>query len=71
MQHETGDETADFLLRQLRFLRRVGTPNQKRDATKWETIVRTHAEPADVEMAASFATRHQPNGSTNGSTPHA
>lgn len=54
--HATGDETADFFLRQLRFLSRVGSPRQKADVRKWERIFREHAEPAEEPSAVNFAT---------------
>ena len=44
MKHETGDETADYLLDQLRFLKRVGTAKQKQDAPKWEALVWSNAD---------------------------
>lgn len=56
MSHETGDETADYLLDQLRFLRRVGTQRQKDSLARWEMIVRAHAAPDEPAMAANFAT---------------
>lgn len=54
----TGDPTADFLLRQLKFLSRVGSPEQRTQVQKWETVVRTHAEPVaeDAVLAVNFAT---------------
>lgn len=49
----TGDKTADFLLRQIRFLRRVGDQEHKRDAARWEEVVRKNAHP---EPSVNFAT---------------
>jgi len=48
----TGNETADFLIRQLRFLKRVGSPAQKQEAPKWERLI---AEAAAEPLAVNFA----------------
>ena len=47
------NETADFLLRQIRFLKRVGTPAQKQDAPRWERLIETIA--AEAPEAVAFA----------------
>lgn len=52
----TGDQTADFLLERLRLLRRLGSPEQKRDAERWEQIVRRHAQPENLGQVVNFAT---------------
>jgi hypothetical protein len=52
---KTNDKTADFLISQIKFLRRVGDHEHKRDADRWERIIREHAQ-AEVEMAVNFAT---------------
>lgn len=52
----TGNETADFLLRQIRFLKRVGSPQQKAEAQRWEEIVHTHATPDTTRDVVNFAT---------------
>ena len=49
------NETADFLLRQIRFLKRVGTPAQKQDAPRWERLIETIAVEGAPE-AVAFAT---------------
>lgn len=52
----TGDKTADFLLRQIRLLKRVGEREHKRDADRWEQLVRDNAQPETEDQAVSFAT---------------
>lgn len=52
----TGDPTADFLIRQIRLLKRVGSPQQKASAPKWEQLVMEHAEPMAAPHAVNFAT---------------
>ena len=52
----TGNETADFLLRQLRFLKRVGSPAQKLEAPKWERLI---ADAAAEPLAVDFAEANQ------------
>jgi hypothetical protein len=55
------NNTANFLLRQVRFLRRVGSAEQKRDADRWEDIIKRHAEPEQAEPSAvNFATAQKP-----------
>lgn len=56
MSTPTGDKTADFLLRQIRLLRRVGDAAHRRDADRWEMVVRSHAQPEQEQVAVSFAT---------------
>lgn len=45
LMKQTGDRTADFLIANLAFARRVGDHEHKRDADKWEKIIRKHATP--------------------------
>ena len=52
----TNDKTADFLLNQIKFLRRVGDHEHKRDADRWERIIRQHAQAEAEPMAVNFAT---------------
>lgn len=49
----TRNETADFLLRQIRFLKRVGTPAQKQEAPKWERLIETIAAEAPEAVATA------------------
>ena len=56
----TGDKSADFLIRQLRLLRRIGDREHKRDAARWEEIVRRHAIPEQEPQAVNFATAVAP-----------
>lgn len=51
----TGNETADFLLRQIRFLKRVGTPAQKQEVPKWERLI-IEAATEPHAQAVNFAT---------------
>ena len=63
MHSPTGDETADYLLKQLRFIRRHGTPAMREAAPKWALIVQTHAEPPaqeSTQAAVNFAQATQP-----------
>ncbi|PAW75140.1 MAG: hypothetical protein B9S38_02320 [Verrucomicrobiia bacterium Tous-C4TDCM] len=53
---QTGDTTADFLLERLRLLRRLGSPEQKRDVERWEQIVRSHAQAENLGQVVNFAT---------------
>ena len=48
-------KTADFLLRQIRFLKRVGTPAQKQAAPKWERLI-IEAAAKEQPQAVNFAT---------------
>jgi hypothetical protein len=66
MRQFTGDETADFLIRQIRFLGRVGSDTQKQSASRWERIVRDHVETDEGGLAASFATGKAPKRSKGG-----
>jgi hypothetical protein len=59
---QTRDKTADFLLRQLPLLRRMGDYEHKRDADRWEQIIRQHAVPEPQPMAVNFATTAEPTG---------
>ena len=49
----THNETADFLLRQIRFLKRVGSATQKQEAPEWERLIIKAA--AKVPQAVTFA----------------
>jgi hypothetical protein len=64
----TGDESADYLLRHVRLLRRIGSPRQKEDAARWETLILTHALPIDEPLAVNFATA---KALTDGKSPNA
>jgi hypothetical protein len=55
MSRITEDETADFLIRQIRFLKRVGTPQQKAAAPQWERLVLAHAQPEQMPQMVDFA----------------
>jgi hypothetical protein len=55
LMKQTGDKTADFLIANLRFARRVGDHEHRRDADRWERIIREHAQPEEA-MAVNFAT---------------
>lgn len=51
----TGDETADFLLRQLGLLARIGSPAQKRDVKKWRALVVDNAGVEEERQVVNFA----------------
>ena len=50
----THNETADFLLRQIRFLKRVGSATQKPEAPEWERLI-IQAAAKQVPQAVTFA----------------
>ena len=50
----THNETADFLLRQIRFLKRVGSATQKQEASEWERLI-IKAAAKQVPQAVTFA----------------
>jgi hypothetical protein len=66
MKHATGDLTADFLLGRIKLLRRVGDAPHRRDADRWEKIIRAHAAPEHQPgEVVNFATgRPEPAGAT-------
>jgi hypothetical protein len=51
----THNETADFLLRQIRFLKRVGSATQKQEAPEWERLIIQAAAKAQQPQAVTFA----------------
>lgn len=54
---KTHDRTADFLLGQIKLLRRIGDHEHRRDADRWETLIRAHAIPEETgPIAVNFAT---------------
>ena len=53
------DPTADILLHQIRLIKRIGTPDQKAAAPRWENLIRSAAE-TDEPMAVNFATAEAP-----------
>lgn len=55
----SADPTADILLHQIRLIKRIGTPNQKAAAPRWENLIRSAAE-TDERMAVNFATAEAP-----------
>lgn len=59
-RHLTGDKTADFLLGSIKTLRKLGDFEHRRDADRWEQIIRQHAVPEPVPAAVSFATEVKP-----------
>ena len=50
----THNETADFLLRQIRFLKRVGSATQKQEAPEWERLI-IQAAKAQQPQPVTFA----------------
>lgn len=56
----TGDKTADFFLSQIGFLRRTGDFEHRRDAARWERIIREHAQPEEPGLVVNFATAREP-----------
>lgn len=50
----THNETADFLLRQIRFLKRVGSATQKQEALEWERLI-IQAAKAQQPQTLTFA----------------
>ena len=49
------DPTADILLHQIRLIKRIGTPDQKAAAPRWENLIRQAAQ-TDEPQAVNFAT---------------
>ena len=55
----SADPIADTLMRQIRLIKRIGTPDQKAAAPRWENLIRSAAE-TDERMAVNFATASSP-----------
>jgi hypothetical protein len=59
MRTLSADPIADTLMRQIRLIKRIGTPDQKAAAPRWENLIRSAAE-TDEPMAVNFATTAAP-----------
>jgi hypothetical protein len=53
------DPTAAYLLKQIKILRRIGDAAHRRDADRWERIIREHAQPEEATVV-DFATSTTP-----------
>ena len=56
----SADPTADILLRQIRLIKRIGSPAQKAAAPRWEFIIHQAAD-APESQAVNFATADKPH----------
>jgi hypothetical protein len=63
MRNETGDEVADYLLKTLVAAKAIFPRHLSAEATRWELIIRTHAQPLEEPLVVNFATKAAPSSS--------